>query len=143
MKISSEKIKKSAIKTWKNFKKIIPVILGVFLLISFLKTAIPKEFYSKLFSGIPFFDSIIGAVLGSISAGHPLTSYIIGGELLDHGISLIAVTAFLLTWVTVGIVQLPAESSILGTKFAIARNIVSFISAIIIAGLVILILPIL
>jgi uncharacterized membrane protein YraQ (UPF0718 family) len=102
-------------------------------LISFLNVLLPKNFYAKIFSGIPIFDSFIGALLGSISAGHPMMSYMIGGELLNRGVSLIAVIAFILTWVSVGIVQLPAEMSILGKKFALVRNGLSFISAIIIA----------
>ena len=78
-------------------------------------------------------DSFIGSALGSILAGHPITSYIIGGELLEQGISLIAVTAFLVTWVTVGLVQLPVESALLGKKFAITRNITAFLFAILVA----------
>jgi len=45
----------------------------------------------------------------------------------------LAVTAFLLTWITVGIVQLPAESLMLGRNFTIARNLMSFLTAIIVA----------
>ena len=32
---------------------------------------------------------------------------LLGGELLDKGVSLVAVTAFLVSWVTVGSIQLP------------------------------------
>ncbi len=142
MKISSEEIKKANKKTWLNFKRVIPVILGVFLLISFLNALIPEKLYSKLFSGIPVLDALIGAIVGSISAGHPLTSYVIGGEFLDQGVAFIAVIAFFLSWVTVGIIQLPAESFILGKKFAVVRNITAFISAIVIAVLVVLTLGI-
>jgi uncharacterized membrane protein YraQ (UPF0718 family) len=142
MKVSSEEIKKAGKKTWFNFKRVIPVILGVFLLISFLNAAIPEKFYSKLFSGIPVLDALIGAIVGSISAGHPLTSYVIGGEFLDQGVAFVAVIAFLLTWVTVGIIQIPAESLILGKKFAVVRNITAFVSAIVIAVLVVLTLGI-
>ncbi len=46
-----------------------------------------------------------------------------------------AVTAFILAWVSVGIVQLPMESALFGKKFAITRNIVSFVTAMIIAAL--------
>jgi uncharacterized membrane protein YraQ (UPF0718 family) len=142
MKVSSEEIKKAGKKTWFNFKRVIPVILGVFLLISFLNAAIPEKFYSKLFSGIPVLDALIGAIVGSISAGHPLTSYVIGGEFLDQGVAFVAVIAVLLTWVTVGIIQIPAESLILGKKFAVVRNITAFVSAIVIAVLVVLTLGI-
>jgi len=53
--------------------------------------------------------------------------------MLQQGVNMTAITAFIISWVTVGIVQLPAESLMLGKKFAFTRNIVSFITAIIIA----------
>jgi len=86
------------------------------------------------------FDSFIGSIIGSISAGTPIISYILGGEMLKQGISLIAVTAFLVAWVTVGFIQIPAESIILGKRFAILRNISAFVLSIIVAFATVLIL---
>jgi len=60
--------------------------------------------------------------------------------MLKQGVGLIAVTAFLVSWVTVGLIQFPAESTILGKKFAILRNISAFILSIIVAIITILIL---
>lgn len=131
-------IAKATNKTLNNFKQIFPLILGILLLISLISIVVPKDFYAKIFTNHPLLDSFIGAIIGSISAGNPITSYIIGGELLEQGVSLIAVTAFLLGWVTVGIIQLPAESLMLGKRFAIVRNIISFFLAIIIAILTII-----
>jgi len=37
-------------------------------------------------------------------------------------------------WVTVGLVQIPAEISALGRKFAVVRNVVSFFMSIAVAG---------
>ena len=129
-------IMKSAKSLWKSF----PMILGTILLISLISTLIPKSFYINVFSKNIILDSFIGSLVGSISAGNPITSYIFGGELLTQGISLLAVTAFLVAWVTVGLIQLPAESEILGKKFALLRNISAFILAIIVAIITILIL---
>ncbi len=98
------------------------------------------DFYLKLFTGNYIKDSFIGAVAGSISFGIPVTSYIVGGELLKEGVSLLAVTAFILTWSTVGIAMLPLEISYLGKRFAIVRNVINFVFAIIIAILTVLIL---
>jgi uncharacterized membrane protein YraQ (UPF0718 family) len=126
-------IKNSLLKTGRSFKNLLPIILGVLLLLSLLITIIPKEFYSKIFTGNMILDSFFGTVAGSISAGNPLISYIVGGELLDQGVSLVAVTAFILSWISVGIIQLPAEVASLGKKFALIRNFFSFITAIIIA----------
>ena len=125
-------------KTLNSFKQFLPIIIGILLLMGLVITIIPKEFYAAVFSGNKFLDPLIGALLGSISGGNPITSYILGGELLKQGVSLLAVTAFLLAWVTVGVIQLPAESLMLGKKFAIIRNSVSFLTAIIAAVLVVI-----
>lgn len=136
------KIKKAAISAAKPLYRALPVITGVILLVSLLSTIIPKSAYSKLFSMNIIVDPLIAAALGSILAGNPVTSYILAGEFLNLGISLVAITAFLVSWVTVGIVQLPAEIYMLGRNFAITRNALSFIFSIIIAILVVLFLGI-
>jgi len=133
-------MKQSIIKAGKGLWKAFPMILGTILLISLISTLIPKSFYTTFFSKNIFLDSIIGSLVGSISAGNPITSYIFGGELLNQGVSLLAVTAFLVAWVTVGLIQLPAESAILGKRFALLRNITAFILAIIVAIITILLL---
>ena len=79
---------------------------------------------------------------GSISFGIPITSYIVGGELLKEGVSLLAITAFILAWSTVGVAMLPLEISYLGKRFAIYRNIINFFFSIILAILTITILNI-
>jgi uncharacterized membrane protein YraQ (UPF0718 family) len=135
-----QKLKEAILKAGKGLWKALPMILGTILLISLISTLIPKSFYTTVFSKNILLDSIIGSLVGSISAGNPITSYIFGGELLTQGVSLLAVTAFLVAWVTVGLVQLPAESAILGKKFALLRNITAFILAIIVAIITILIL---
>jgi uncharacterized membrane protein YraQ (UPF0718 family) len=136
-------VKQAFAKTINNFKQILPIIIGVLLLVSLSLVLIPKSFYTKIFAGNQVIDPLIGAIFGSVAAGNPLTSYIIGGEFLDQGVSLIAVTAFIVAWVSVGLIQLPAESLMLGKRFALARNIVSFITAIIVAVLTVLTLSIL
>jgi len=59
--------------------------------------------------------------------------------LLEYGVSLFAVTAVIVAWVTVGLVQMPAEISALGRKFAVVRNVVSFFMSIAVAGATVLI----
>jgi len=135
-------IKKVIVKTGKSFWNLFPLLLGTILLVSLFIKLIPKSFYFSIFEGHFLIGSFMGSLIGSISAGTPLTSYIIGGELLEQGTSLIVVTAFLVAWVTVGIIQLPAESTTLGKKFALLRNLLAFIFSIIIAIITILILEV-
>jgi len=122
-----------------NLKMSVPILLGVLLLIGLITTLVPKAFFSRVFTGNRVLDPLIGAVFGSAAAGSPLTSYVIGGELLNNGISLVAVLAFIVSWVTVGAVQLPAESMMLGKSFALLRNGISLIMAVVIAVLTVLI----
>jgi len=141
MKSKNDKlIKQSVLKAAKGLWMAFPMILGTVLLISFISAMVPKSFYTSVFSKNIFFDSLVGSLVGSISAGNPITSYIFGGEMLSHGVGLIAVTAFLVAWVTVGIIQLPAESAILGKKFALLRNFTAFVLAIVVAIVTVLIL---
>lgn len=129
--------------TLNNIKNTLPVLLGVVLLIAWIITLVPSSLYNKVFTGNNIIDSFLGALVGSIAAGNPVNSYVIGIELLKQNVDLVAVTAFIISWVTVGVIQFPAEALLLGRKFALVRNIISFISAILISILTILILQIL
>jgi len=129
---------RSFVKATKSLEKITPIIIGTLLLIGLTDASIPKSFYVRVFNRSGIFSSLIGSIIGSISAGHPITSYILGGEMLKQGVGLIAVTAFLVAWVTVGMIQLPAEAMILGKKFAILRNLSAFVLAIVVAIITVL-----
>jgi len=126
----------SARKTLNSFMQIIPVLLGILLLLSLVNAAVSPEAYAEFFTGNPLIDPFIGALFGSVAGGNPITSYVIGGELVGIGISVTAVTAFILSWVTVGLISLPAEIEILGKRFAISRNLIAFVFSIVIALLV-------
>lgn len=143
LKMEKNTFKQSAFKAAKGLWMALPMILGTIFLISFISVVIPKSFYVSLFSKNPILDSLIGSIIGSVSVGNPIISYIFGGEMLAQGVGLIAVTSFLVAWVTVGIIQLPAESAILGKRFAIIRNLSAFIFAIIVAIMTVLILGVL
>ena len=133
-------MKKASIKAAKGLWNAFPMILSTILLVSLISAAIPKSFYTSIFTNNIFLNSLIGSTIGSISAGSPITSYILGGELLTQGVGLITITAFIVAWVTVGIIQLPAEATSLGKKFAIIRNVTAFILAILVAIATVLIL---
>ncbi|MFT7824600.1 MAG: permease, partial [Sulfurimonas sp.] len=85
------------------------------------------------FTGTTLYDTIIGTITGAVSVGQPFLSYIIGGELSTQGISLYAITAFILSFVTLGVVQLPLEYSLFGMRFTLLRNLLSFIFSILVS----------
>jgi len=138
----NKKLRQAIHKSGKAIYRMIPIMISIILLIGLVNALIPKKAFTYLFSKNIFLDSFIGGALGSIMAGNPVTSYILGGEFLEQGVSLIAVTAFIVAWVTVGMVQLPAESMMLGKKFALMRNGLSFVFSIIVALITVFILGI-
>ncbi len=133
--MQKERLQASFRKTTRTFVNLLPIIIGMLLLTSLVVTVFPEKLSASLFGSNDALDALIGAFIGSIAAGHPLTSYLLGGEFLKSGVSLFAVTAFIVSWVTVGVVQLPAEILMLGARFAIYRNVICFFSAIAIAFL--------
>jgi uncharacterized membrane protein YraQ (UPF0718 family) len=123
-------------KTGKMLFRVLPNIFAVVLLSGLIMEFVPLDRLSEYLGGGFFSDGLVGAGIGSISIGNPLVSYVLGGALLEQGISLMAVTALLVSWVTVGSIQLPAEIQTFGARFALLRNGISFVFALIIAFLV-------
>lgn len=122
-------------RTLRAFLQMLPILFGMLLLTSLVLAWLPRTGLHALFGKHAVLDVLLGALVGSVAAGHPLAGYILGGELLAGGVSLIAVTALIVSWVTVGVVQLPAEALFLGKRFALVRNGLAFLSAIAIAWL--------
>ena len=112
---------------------LLPMLLAVIGLVGVLRVFISREMLASFFQGNPVADTLAGTVAGMVAMGQPILSYIMGGELLEQGVSLYAVAAFILAWVTLGIVQLPLEAEVLGLRFTILRNVLAFVFTIAVA----------
>lgn len=110
-----------------------PMLLAVIGLVGLFETYITSDMIKSFFTGSILYDTVISTLTGALSVGQPFVSYIIGGELGDNGVSLYAVTAFILSFVTLGIIQLPLEYSLFGMRFTLVRNLLSFVFAILIS----------
>lgn len=133
MTLLPSRLKQVLYGTFKTLYTMMPMLFAVIGLVGLFQAAVTPKMLHSLFSGSPLQDTFIGTLVGGVSVGQPFFSYIIGGELLDQGISLYAINAFILSWVTLGILQLPLEWSIFGGRFTITRNFLSFIFALLIA----------
>jgi predicted Fe-Mo cluster-binding NifX family protein len=126
---TKENLLRSLNQTFRQFASIFPVLIGVVFLTGLFQAFVSREILFSFFSGKPLTDTMKGAFFGSLFAGNPINSYVIGNALLEMEVSLYGVTALIVTWVTVGIIQLPAEISALGWRFALSRNLTAFILA--------------
>ena len=133
---------RSIIQSVKSFGNIMPMLVGVVLLMGLFETYVTEDMLKSIFSGNTLSDTFIGTFVGGVSVGNPVVSYILGGELLSNGISLYAVTAFILSWVTLGVIQLPLEWQLFGRRFTVVRNLLSVIAAFAVTFLTVLTLKV-
>ncbi|QOP45791.1 permease [Sulfurimonas paralvinellae] len=129
----AKRLKTASKNTLKSLAMIAPMILAVIGLVGLFEIFITPEMIHSLFHDAVIHDTLIGTLAGAVSVGQPFLSYIIGGELLKEGVSFYAVTAFILSYVTLGVIQLPLEFSIFGMRFAVIRNLLSILFAILIS----------
>jgi len=117
----------------KAFGKLMPVLLPLFLFIGIMLAIVTPEFISTILgeeSG--FVGMLFALIVGSITFMPAFVSYPLGAQLLENGANSAHVAAFLATLMSVGIVYYAAESKLFSKKAAIYRNIVSFIGALLI-----------
>lgn len=122
---------KNAIKSFVGIMPyVIIIVLGIGLMQGFLSKEVISGFLgeSSGFSGV-FLSGFLGAIL-YIPA---IVSFPLTASLIDSGVSIMVAAAFITTLTMVGLVTLPLEIKELGKKFAILRNLLSFVIAIIIA----------
>lgn len=129
----SKRFREALTGSLKSLYTILPMLFAVIGLVELFQSVVTPQMLHAVFNGGILHDTLVGALVGAVSVGQPFLSYIIGGELLKEGISLYAVTAFILAWVTLGIVQLPLEWSLFGGRFTIVRNLLSLLFVLLIA----------
>lgn len=116
-------------------------IFSIFLIIGILQNFLSPEKVGDFllnFSGMK--GVITGLLTGAIMMGPPASGYPIAQYLFENNASVSLVSAFLLSWVMLGIIFLTYEFQNFGKKFTIVRNVYSIVSIIIISYLMELIL---
>ena len=136
--ISLVKDKRKTVVAMKKSKNIILNMLGqiiaIVFLIGLILTLIPTEMIqSVLGSANQYLSTFIGALIGSITLIPAFIAFPLAGSLVDAGASILPIVAFLTTLTMVGVVTFPLERKEFGTKFALTRNLLSFVFAIVIS----------
>ena len=133
--IKDKKKTKEAMKKSKGMmKSMLGDIVGIIFLIGLLLTFIPPETIKNVLgSDNILFSSLIAALVGSITLIPAFVAFPLVGSFVDAGASIVPGVAFLTTLTMVGFVTFPLEKKEFGMKFAISRNLLSFIAALTIA----------
>lgn len=125
-----ENIKQTFKQTLIWFKNLIPILFWILLIISMIKELWIFNYLSNHLSN-NFLSVIVADIFGSISAWNSINSYIIADSIWKLEDYMLVITVFLIAWVTVWFIQIPAEIYFFGKKFTIIRNIISFVFSII------------
>lgn len=109
---------------------IITVILGISLLLAI----IPPETIATYVEGQNIVvATVVSALFGTITLIPAFIAFPLVGTLVDAGVGIVPSVGFLTTLTMVGMVTLPLEIKSFGAKFAVTRNALSFIFALLIA----------
>ncbi|NCC16127.1 MAG: permease [Clostridia bacterium] len=124
-------------KAWKSFENILPQILGVILLISFLLAIVNTEVISQLIgkdSG--WLGVLLAGLVGAITLIPPYVAFPTASLLLDIGAGYMQIGAFVSTLMMVGIVTIPVEMKFFGKKLTLFRNLFAFLFSFLVAFII-------
>ncbi len=132
------KDKQKAVKSLKvammSFVKMLPMLLMIVIVIGLILGFLSPETIQRIVGNQSgFLGVIIIGLFGSVMQIPSILAFPLSASLLEKGASITAISTFLITLTMVGIITLPLEIKELGKRFALLRNILSFIVAIIIA----------
>lgn len=109
-------------------------ILAILLLIGLLETFIPPEIIGNLLGEAnEVLSTAVMAIVGSITLIPGIIAFPLVGSFVDAGASIVPAVAFITTLTMVGIVTFSLEKKEFGLKFALTRNLLGFVFAIVIA----------
>lgn len=122
---------------FKGFMQILPVTLIILIVIAlFLGFVSPENLSGFIGQQSGLGGILLIGVAGAIMHIPAILSFPLAASLLEKGISYTAVAALITTLTMIGTVTLPLEIRQLGKKFALLRNGISFVIAIVIALIV-------
>ena len=117
----------------RSLRMLLPLLIAIFGLVGlFQEFLTPEQVQQVMGSANGLISLLFGGLLGAVAIGPPLAAYPLAGSMLDAGAWAPAVAAFIVSWISVGIVTLPFEASVFSLRFAILRNSVNFALALLI-----------
>jgi uncharacterized membrane protein YraQ (UPF0718 family) len=133
---SRQKTKQSLIVGAKALWKMAPGLLAIVGVVGLILGVLPPETITKLVGEeAGFLATATAAVLGAVTLIPALISFPLAASLFRSGATVTTIAAFITTLVMVGFVTAPMEIKALGRKFTLLRNGLSFVAALVIAGL--------
>lgn len=132
-----EKGRQSLLVARQTLWKMSPLLLAIFSLIGLFQEFVPPQLIQTWLGADNHLLSLLnGGLVGAIAIGPPVAAFPIAGSFIDTGAWPPAAAAFIVSWVSVGVVTLPVEAHVFGWRFALWRNVITFFAALLIGLLI-------
>lgn len=135
--ISPGRCRQSLAVAGQSLGRLLPLLVAVFALIGLFQVYLPPEVIERRLGAASGWSALLsGGLLGAVAIGPPVAAFPLAGSLLAAGAWPPAIAAFIVSWVSVGVFSLPVEAEVFGLRFALARNGIAFLAALLIGLLV-------
>lgn len=118
------------------FVRILPTVLTIVVIVGLLLGFVPPETIQRFVGGQSGLGGVVlTAGVGSVLHIPSIVAFPLAASFLDLGASITITAVFVTTLTMIGVVTLPLEIRELGLRFALLRNGVSFVGALLVAAL--------
>ena len=112
----------------------LPSFLTMLAVVSIILTLIPRALIAEKLSGENILlATLLASVIGSVTLMPGFIAFPLSGILLSQGVAYMVLSAFTTSLMMVGVVTYPIEKQYFGTKVTVIRNVLSFLTAMVIA----------
>lgn len=133
----AEKGRQALLVARQTLWRMVPLLLAIFALIGLFQEFVPPEMIHTWLGADNRLVSLLnGGLIGAIAIGPPVAAFPIAGSFIETGAWPPAAASFIVSWVSVGVVTLPVEAHVFGWRFALWRNVITFIAALLIGLLI-------
>jgi len=133
----AEKGRLSLVTARQTLLRMAPLLLSIFALIGLFQEFVPREVIQAWLGAENHLLSLLnGGLVGAIAIGPPVAAFPIAGSFIETGAWPPAAAAFIVSWVSVGVISLPVEAHVFGWRFALWRNSITFVAALLIGLLI-------
>ena len=134
---SPDKTRQSLRVAGQSLVRMAPMLTAIFGLIGLFQVFIPADLIERWLGASSSGTALLtGGLIGAIAIGPPVAAFPLAGSMLDAGAWPPAAAAFVVSWISVGVLTLPFEAEIFGLRFALSRNVIAFLTALLIGLLI-------
>ena len=118
----------------KKLLRLLPAFVTMLIAVSVALSVMPESVLLRLVGRQQGWSGVwVAALAGSVTMMPGFVAFPLAGILLEKGASYTVLSAFTTTLMMVGVLTFPVEREYLGTRVAVARNVIGLLTAIAVA----------